>query len=105
MLKQEAEDGKVLIWNANNCGNNCSNWIQRIGDMKDITISLEYFMDWFTGDCTSEFVILNDNSVVHSDKEFVYKAIKYLIENRDVLIDTDYNKNSGEGGQYDSHEK
>lgn len=28
------------------CGDNCAKWIKRFGDMMDITISLEHFMDF-----------------------------------------------------------
>lgn len=40
MLKTDEE-----IW-ATACGNNCSDWILKISEIKDITISLEHFMNF-----------------------------------------------------------
>lgn len=74
MLKQPE-----LIVNANNCGNNCSTWIQRIGDMHDVTIALEYFMEWYEDEHPVNFTIANDGTVVHSRDEFGLKALQYLI--------------------------
>ena len=54
MLKTDEE-----IW-ATACGDNCAKWIRKISEMKDLTISLEHFMNF--GD--NEFTIFDVNKGV-----------------------------------------
>ena len=42
LMKEHPE----LIMNASRCGDNCSKWIQRIGNEQDITITLNHMMEF-----------------------------------------------------------
>lgn len=73
----------LLIWNledrvvnASNCGDNCAKWLLEFGQQKDITINLNYIMDFGTNDF--EIEILNNHCMVHNMKEYVLEAVKYL---------------------------
>ena len=33
-----------LVFNATSCGENCAKWLLKIGEVKDITVNLRYFM-------------------------------------------------------------
>ena len=74
MLMAFDESGK--IFNASACGDNCSKWILKIGQMKDLTINLRHIMEF--GEEPFEIKILNTNEIVHSMLEFVYIAGEYV---------------------------
>lgn len=64
------------IINASNCGDNCAEWILKLGNEMDVTINLNHIMEFENKNF--EICILNDNSIVHNMKEYVAKAIEYL---------------------------
>lgn len=61
--------------NASKCGDNCSKWILKIAEKKDLTISLEHLMDF---GCDFNATITNDNSKVNSLFDYFVKGIKCL---------------------------
>lgn len=67
------------IFNASTCGDNCAKWILEIGKQKDITINLRHMMS-FGKDNRFEIKIQNGGEIVHSMKELVPIAHKYLTE-------------------------
>lgn len=64
------------VFNASTCGDNCSKWLLRIAENEDRTINLRHLMDF--GDGEFSIRILNTNQVVHSMKELVPVAGKYV---------------------------
>ena len=71
------EPGK--IFNASTCGDNCAKWILEIGKIKDVTINLRHMMS-FGKDTAFEIKIQNGGEIVHSMKELIPIASKYLNE-------------------------
>ena len=67
------------IFNASTCGDNCANWILEIGKIKDITINLRHMMN-FGKNTAFEIKIQNGGEIVHSMKELIPIASKYLNE-------------------------
>ena len=67
------------IFNASTCGDNCTKWILEIGKIKDITINLRPMMS-FGKDTAFEIKIQNGGEIVHSMKELIPIASKYLNE-------------------------
>ena len=67
------------IFNASTCGDNCAKWIIEIRKKKDITINLRHMMS-FGKDNRFEIKIQNGGEIVHSMKELVPIAHKYLTE-------------------------
>ena len=65
------------IFNASTCGDNCAKWILEIGKRQDITINLRHMMN-FGKDTDFEIKIKNGGEVVHSMKELIPIASKYL---------------------------
>lgn len=64
------------VFNASNCGDNCASWLLRIGEKKDRTVNLRHLMEF--GDGPFEIEILNTGDVVHSMKELVPIAGRYV---------------------------
>lgn len=64
------------IFNASTCGDNCAKWFLKIGEHKDITINLRHLMDF--GNEKFTIKILNTNEIVHSMKELVPIAGKFV---------------------------
>lgn len=64
------------IFNVSPCGNNCARWLLRIAEEEDRTVNLRHIMNF--GIDSFEINILNDDTVVHSMKELVEIAIKYV---------------------------
>ena len=64
------------VFNASNCGDNCAEWLLRIGSKKDVTVNLRHIMDLGTGGF--EALILNTNEIVHSMDELVPIAGRYV---------------------------
>lgn len=58
------------IFNASNCGNNCSKWLLKLGEEKNVTINLRHLMDF--GDGEFEINVLNKSAVAHSMEELLY---------------------------------
>ena len=67
------------IFNASTCGDNCAKWILEIGKKKDLTINLRHMMG-FGKDTEFEIRIQNGGEVVHSMKELIPIAHRYLNE-------------------------
>lgn len=65
------------IFNASTCGDNCAKWILEIAKQKDLTINLRHMMN-FGKDADFEIKIKNGGEVVHSMKELIPIASKYL---------------------------
>lgn len=60
------------------CGNNCANWIQYIGENKNITVQLAYMMHFF--DRSKDPIrIVNSGCLVSSQMEFIGEYLKYLV--------------------------
>ena len=66
------------IFNASTCGDNCAKWILEIGKREDV-INLRHMMD-FGKDTVFEIKIKNGGEIVHSMKELIPIASKYLNE-------------------------
>ena len=65
-----------MVFNASACGNNCAKWLLKIAEQEDRTVNLRNIMDFGPG----EFAIhvINTDQVVHSMKELVPIAIRYV---------------------------
>lgn len=59
-------------------GDNCAPLIWEISQRKDLTITLEYLMD-FSSCSEFEALVLNSNKLVKSYKEFADEAIDYIV--------------------------
>lgn len=55
------------IFNASACGDNCAKWLLEIGEVKDVTIRLGYFMDFGDGDF--EIIVKNTGKLVRNRSE------------------------------------
>ena len=64
------------VFNASTCGDNCVKWILKIAEEKDITINIRHFMSF--GEAPFNIKVLNNNEIVHSMKELLPLASKYL---------------------------
>lgn len=67
------------IFNASTCGDNCAKWILEIGKLKDLTINLRHMMS-FGQDAEFEIRIENGGEIVHSMRELIPIASRYLNE-------------------------
>lgn len=67
------------VFNASTCGDNCAKWLLEIGKQKDITVNLRHMMS-FGKDTKFEIRIANGGEIVHSMKELIPVASKYLNE-------------------------
>mgnify|MGYP005808977717 FL=1 len=67
------------IFNASTCGDNCAKWILEIGKLKDLTINLRHMMS-FGQDAEFEIRIENGGEIVHSMRELIPVASRYLNE-------------------------
>lgn len=59
------------IFNATHCGNNCAPYLLKIAENKDITVTLEYIMDFGTD---FEIKILNTGNVVSNFDDYFREA-------------------------------
>ncbi len=67
------------IFNASNCGDNCSKWLLELGKEQDFTIVLYHVMDFGKG--KYDIRILNDKKLVtHNMQEFLNAGALYLRE-------------------------
>ena len=67
------------IFNASTCGDNCAKWILEIGKQQDVTINLRHMMS-FGKDTQFDIRIKNGNEMVHSMRELIPIASRYLNE-------------------------
>lgn len=72
ILAYKRED---LIIDASHCGDNCSKWLIEIGKIKDLVITLHHPMLF---DRDFDALILNNNKVIHTFKEYGFEALKFL---------------------------
>ena len=59
------------IFNATHCGNNCAPYLLKIAENKDVTVTLEYIMDFGTD---FEIKILNTGNVVNNFDDYSREA-------------------------------
>lgn len=71
-----ALDENDRVFNASACGDNCSKWILKIAEDKDLTINLRHIMDF--GERKFEARILNTGQMVHNMLEFLEAAGEYV---------------------------
>ena len=64
------------IFNASTCGDNCSKWLLKIGELKDVTVNLHHIMDF--GHRNFQIKIANNGKIVHNMKELLPYALEYL---------------------------
>lgn len=76
LAKQNEPD---RIFNASTCGDNCAKWMLEIGKQQDVTINLRHMMS-FGKDKEFDIKIKNGNETVHSMRELVPLASRYLNE-------------------------
>lgn len=67
-----------MVYNASNCGDNCSYLILRIAAKQDITINLYHLMDFGKGRFT--MIVSNSGDIVHSMNELIPIALRCLKE-------------------------
>ena len=67
-----------MVYNASNCGDNCSYWILRIAAKQDIAINLYHLMDFGKGRFT--MIVSNTGDIVHSMNELIPIALRCLKE-------------------------
>ena len=67
------EEGK--IFNASTCGDNCSKWIQKIAEEKDLTIRLGHIMG-FTAPFKIE--VLNTGKIVTNMEDLIMEGWNQL---------------------------
>ena len=67
------------VFNASTCGDNCAKWLLGIGKQKDVTVNLRHMMS-FGKDTKFDIRIANGGEIVHSMKELIPVASKYLNE-------------------------
>jgi len=65
------------VFDATSCGSNCAKWLLEIGKKKDVTVNLNYFME-FDGLDPLEIKVINTDCVVHSVEELDTQLIKVL---------------------------
>lgn len=67
------------IYNASQCGDNCAKWLLEIGRKKDVTVRLGHIMNFDEDAQTDEHIfdirIVNTDTIVHNQKEFIYACI------------------------------
>lgn len=66
-----------LVFNATSCGENCAKWLLKIGEIKDITVNLRYFMP-FRDMEPFEIKILNNETIVTNMDEYTKIALNYI---------------------------
>ena len=67
------------VFYASTCGDNCAKWLLEIGKQKDVTVNLRHMMS-FGKDTKFDIRIANGGEIVHSMKELIPVASKYLNE-------------------------
>lgn len=66
-----------LVFDATSCGENCAKWLIEIGKKNDITVNLNYLMP-FDGLEPFDIMILNENKIVSTSKDYIRTAVKYI---------------------------
>ena len=65
-----------MVFNASTCGNNCAKWLLQIADEEDRTVNLRNIMNF--GEDAFALKVLNTGQVVHSMRELLPIAIRYV---------------------------
>lgn len=65
-----------MVFNVSTCGNNCAKWLLKIAENEDRTVNLRNIMNF--GEESFDIHVLNTNQVVHSMRELLPIAIKYV---------------------------
>ena len=68
---------RELIFDATSCGENCAKWIIDMGKRMDLTINLKYLMRFKEYE-PFEVYIINTQTIVHTNREYVDVAINYV---------------------------
>lgn len=74
-------DDSGAIFNATNCGDNCSKWIIDMSRKKDLTITLYHFMDFsyeLGRDVNLNAVILNTGKKVNTMEEYGDQYVEFI---------------------------
>ena len=71
-----AYDTGNKVFNASACGDNCAQWLLRLGEQKEVTINLRHVMNFGNG--TFQIKILNTDSIVTNMLEFVQIAGNFV---------------------------
>lgn len=66
-----------LVFNATSCGENCAKWLLKIGEVKDITVNLRYFMP-FNDMEPFKIKILNNDTIVTNMDEYTDVALDFI---------------------------
>ena len=64
------------VFNASNCGDDCAEWLLRIGDKKDVTVNLRHIMHFDRE--TFDIKIINTGEIVHDMDSFISVAGMYV---------------------------
>ena len=76
------------LFNASNCGDNCSKWLLKMAENEDITINLRHLMDFGNG--KFEIEVLNNGKIIHdmtnhlctlqlmAEKNMTHEIIQYV---------------------------
>ena len=64
------------IFNASNCGDNCAQWLLKIGEEEDITVNLRHVMDFGDGSFTVR--VVNTDEIAHNMDELAIIAGRYV---------------------------
>ena len=57
------------------CGENCEEWLIRIGDIKDVSVDLNY--SWRITPGKNGIYIENDGTIAYTHRDFLNKIIRY----------------------------
>ena len=64
-----------LIFDATSCGQNCAEWLIKIGKKVDVTVCLEYLMSF---EEPFEVMLENENRLINSKEDYLLTAMKYI---------------------------
>lgn len=64
------------MFNASNCGDNCAEWLLKIGESSDVTINLRHIMDF--GDKPFEIHIINTDQIVRDMESLARIAGRFV---------------------------
>ena len=67
------------VFDATSCGQNCARWLLKIGEKKDVTVTLEYLIE-FDGMEPFEIMIENTGNIVKEGNEYAFAALDLLHE-------------------------
>lgn len=72
------EEVNTRLFDITVCGNNCAQWIQRVGVIRDITVQLGYPMRFFQ-EFKSPIRIVNEDIIVNNHSEFLDVYVRHCI--------------------------